>query len=102
MCDKSGECPLQNQALKLMASGARSVTRFTDVKRTFPKPLRLTSNILLDRDRCILCQRCVRFADQVAGDRFIALQGRGGEHVGGEVTGGLYSEQIGRFDARAQ
>ena len=99
VCDKGGECPLQNQALELMASGARSATRFTDVKRTFPKPLRLTGNILLDRDRCILCQRCVRFADQVAGDRFIALQGRGGGHVGGEVTGGLYSEQIGRFDA---
>ncbi|WP_315132877.1 NADH-quinone oxidoreductase subunit G [uncultured Actinomyces sp.] len=99
VCDKGGECPLQNQALELMASGAQSATRFTDVKRTFPKPLRLTSNILLDRDRCILCQRCVRFADQVAGDRFIALQGRGGGHVGGEVTGGLYSEQIGRFDA---
>ena len=99
VCDKGGECPLQNQALELMASGAQSATRFTDVKRTFPKPLRLTSNVLLDRDRCILCQRCVRFVDQVAGDRFIALQGRGGGHVGGEVTGGLYSEQIGRFDA---
>ena len=99
VCDKGGECPLQNQALELMASGAQSVTRFTDVKRTFPKPLRLTGNILLDRDRCILCQRCVRFADQVAGDPFIALQGRGAGHVGGEITGGLYSEQIGRFDS---
>ena len=99
VCDKGGECPLQNQALELMASGAQSATRFTDVKRTFPKPLRLTGNILLDRDRCILCQRCVRFADQVAGDPFIALQGRGAGHVGGEITGGLYSEQIGRFDS---
>ena len=99
VCDKGGECPLQNQALELMASGAQSATRFTDVKRTFPKPLRLTSNILLDRDRCILCQRCVRFADQVAGDPFIALQGRGAGHVGGEITGGLYSEQIGRYDS---
>ena len=99
VCDKGGECPLQNQALELMASGAQSVTRFTDVKRTFPKPLRLTSNILLDRDRCILCQRCVRFADQIAGDPFIALQGRGGGHVGGHVDGGLYGEQIGRFDS---
>ncbi|CED90218.1 MAG: NADH-quinone oxidoreductase subunit G [Actinomyces succiniciruminis] len=99
VCDKGGECPLQNQALELMATGAQAVTRFTDVKRTFPKPLRLTSNILLDRDRCILCQRCVRFADQIAGDRFITLQGRGAGHAGGEITGGLYSEQIGRFDA---
>ena len=106
VCDKGGECPLQNQALELMASGAQSATRFTDVKRTFPKPLRLTSNILLDRDRCILCQRCVRFADQIPGDPFIALQGRGGGHpsfdMDGEPehAGGLYSEQIGRFDAR--
>lgn len=99
VCDKGGECPLQNQALELMATGAQSATRFTDVKRTFPKPLRLTSNILLDRDRCILCQRCVRFADQIAGDRFITLQGRGAGHAGGEITGGLYSEQIGRFDS---
>ncbi|MCL3776939.1 MULTISPECIES: NADH-quinone oxidoreductase subunit G [unclassified Actinomyces] len=99
VCDKGGECPLQNQALELMASGAQCVTRFTDVKRTFPKPLRLTSNILLDRDRCILCQRCVRFADQVPGDAFITLQGRGAGHAGGELTGGLYSEQIGRFDS---
>ena len=99
VCDKGGECPLQNQAIELMASGARSATRFTDVKRTFPKPLRLTGNILLDRDRCILCQRCVRFADQIAGDPFIALQGRGAGHVGGEITGGLYSEQIGRYDS---
>lgn len=99
VCDKGGECPLQNQAIELMGSGAQATSRFTDVKRTFPKPLRLTSNILLDRDRCILCQRCVRFADQIAGDPFIALQGRGAGHLGGEVTGGLYGEQIGRFDS---
>lgn len=104
VCDKGGECPLQNQALELMASGARSATRFTDVKRTFPKPLRLTSNVLLDRDRCILCQRCVRFAEQIPGDPFIALQGRGGGHPATDMdgcpehAGGLYSEQIGRFD----
>ena len=100
VCDKGGECPLQNQALKLMEQGGQSVTRFTDVKRTFPKPLRLTSQILLDRDRCILCQRCVRFADQIAGDRFITLQGRGGGHPAGEHSG-MYGEQIGRFDAAA-
>ncbi|WP_159625613.1 NADH-quinone oxidoreductase subunit G [Actinomyces sp. zg296] len=100
ICDKAGECPLQNQALELMSTGAQSVTRFTDVKRTFPKPLRLTSNVLLDRDRCILCQRCVRFADEIAGDRFIALQGRGGGHPATDGhSGGLYSEQIGRFDS---
>ncbi len=100
VCDKGGECPLQNTALELMASGGQSSTRFTGVKRAFPKPLRLTSNVLLDRDRCILCQRCVRFVDQIPGDRFITLQGRGAGHPGGHLTGGLYSEQIGRFDAK--
>ena len=102
VCDKGGECPLQNQAL----TEGRGKSRFTDAKRTFKKPLRLTSQILLDRERCILCQRCVRFADQIPGDPFIALQGRGGGHpsfdMDGEPehAGGLYSEQIGRFDAR--
>ena len=101
VCDKGGECPLQNQALELMATGAQAVTRFTDVKRTFPKPLRLTSQILLDRDRCILCQRCVRFAKQVAGDPFIDLQGRGGGHPASDGhAGGLFGEQIGRFDTQ--
>ncbi|WP_067780221.1 NADH-quinone oxidoreductase subunit G [Actinomyces vulturis] len=99
VCDKGGECPLQNQAMSAMAKGGQSVTRFTDVKRTFPKPLRLTSQILLDRDRCILCQRCVRFAKQIPGDPFIDLQGRGGGHPAGE-HGGMYGEQIGRFDAQ--
>src|SRR5699024_951878 len=73
VCDKGGECPLQNQAM----SNGRSATRFVDIKRTFPKPLKISSEILLDRDRCILCQRCTRFSDQIAGDPFIALQGRG-------------------------
>ena len=100
VCDKGGECPLQNTAMEMMAQGGQAVTRFTDVKRTFPKPLRLTSQILLDRDRCILCQRCVRFAAEIPGDPFIALQGRGGGHPADEHSGGLYGEQIGRFDAR--
>ena len=73
VCDKGGECPLQNQA---MARG-RSTSRFEDVKRTYPKPVNLSSQVLLDRERCVLCARCTRFADQIAGDPLIALVERG-------------------------
>lgn len=73
VCDKGGECPLQNQAM----SNGRSETRFTDIKRTFPKPINLSSQVLLDRERCVLCARCTRFANQIAGDPFIELLERG-------------------------
>ncbi|WP_448615481.1 NADH-quinone oxidoreductase subunit G [Modestobacter sp. URMC 112] len=73
VCDKGGECPLQNQAM----SNGRSESRFTDVKRTYPKPLPISSQVLLDRERCVLCARCTRFSQQVAGDPFIELFERG-------------------------
>ena len=73
VCDKGGECPLQNQAM----SSGRTVSRFDDVKRTYPKPVRLSTQVLLDRERCVLCARCTRFSDQIAGDPFIALVERG-------------------------
>ena len=73
ICDKGGECPLQNQAL----SHGYAESRFTDVKRTFPKPINISANVLLDRERCVLCARCTRFSEQVAGDPFIALIERG-------------------------
>ncbi len=73
VCDKGGECPLQNQAM----SHGRAKSRFTDVKRTFAKPINVSSEVLLDRERCVLCQRCTRFSDQIAGDPFIALVERG-------------------------
>jgi NADH-quinone oxidoreductase subunit G len=73
VCDKGGECPLQNQAM----SSGRAETRFTDVKRTFPKPINLSSQVLLDRERCVLCARCTRFSTQIAGDPFIELLERG-------------------------
>jgi len=73
MCDKGGECPLQNQAM----SNGRADSRFTDVKRTFAKPINISSQILLDRERCILCARCTRFSEQIAGDPFIDMQERG-------------------------
>src|SRR5512133_240977 len=73
LCDKGGECPLQNQAM----SNGRGETRFTDVKRTFPKPINISSQVLLDRERCVLCARCTRFSSQIAGDPFIELLERG-------------------------
>ncbi|ADG75596.1 NADH-quinone oxidoreductase, chain G [Cellulomonas flavigena DSM 20109] len=82
VCDKGGECPLQNQAM----SNGRAATRFVDVKRTFPKPIAVSTQILLDRERCILCQRCTRFSEEIAGDVWIDLQKRGAQ------------QQIGTFD----
>ncbi|HEY5515218.1 MAG TPA: NADH-quinone oxidoreductase subunit G, partial [Pengzhenrongella sp.] len=80
VCDKGGECPLQNQAM----SNGRVTSRFVDIKRTFPKPIAISTEILLDRERCIMCQRCTRFQQQIAGDPFIDLQDRGaGQQIGG-------------------
>ena len=73
ICDKGGECPLQNQAM----SHGYGESRFTDEKRTFPKPISISANVLLDRERCVLCARCTRFSEQIAGDPFIALIERG-------------------------
>ncbi len=79
VCDKGGECPLQNQTL---ANGAAE-SRFIDVKRTYPKPIAISSQVLLDRERCVLCARCTRFSQQIAGDPFIELFERGAlEQVG--------------------
>ncbi len=73
VCDKGGECPLQNQAM----SNGRGESRFTEAKRTFPKPINISAQVLLDRERCVLCARCTRFSEQIAGDPFIDLIERG-------------------------
>src|SRR5207253_9830911 len=73
ICDKGGECPLQNQAM----SNGRPESRFRDVKRTYRKPIAISSQVLLDRERCVLCARCTRFSQQIAGDPFIELFERG-------------------------
>ncbi|NUS42537.1 MAG: NADH-quinone oxidoreductase subunit G, partial [Mycobacteriaceae bacterium] len=84
VCDKGGECPLQNQAM----SNGRPESRFTDAKRTYPKPIPISAAVLLDRERCVLCARCTRFSNQVAGDPFIELLERGAlQQVG------IYSEE---------
>ncbi|WP_028638844.1 NADH-quinone oxidoreductase subunit G [Nocardioides sp. URHA0032] len=73
VCDKGGECPLQNQAM----SNGRGESRFHGLKRTYPKPINISAQVLLDRERCVLCARCTRFSEQIAGDPFIALIERG-------------------------
>ncbi|NJC68669.1 NADH-quinone oxidoreductase subunit G [Planosporangium thailandense] len=79
MCDKGGECPLQNQAM----SAGRPESRFHEHKREYEKPLAISSQVLLDRERCVLCQRCTRFSEEIAGDKFIDLMERGAaEQIG--------------------
>src|SRR4051794_7370891 len=73
VCDKGGECPLQNQAM----TNGRPESRFDGVKRTYPKPVPISAQVLLDRERCVLCARCTRFSNQVAGDPFIEMLERG-------------------------
>jgi NADH-quinone oxidoreductase subunit G len=73
VCDKGGECPLQDQTL---AHGSGE-TRFIEEKRHFVKPVEIGELVLLDRERCIQCSRCTRFASEVAGDAQIAFAGRG-------------------------
>ncbi|WP_030565391.1 NADH-quinone oxidoreductase subunit G [Streptomyces aureocirculatus] len=73
VCDKGGECPLQNQAMQV----GDSDTRFEGKKRTFEKPVPISTQVLLDRERCVLCARCTRFSNQIAGDPMIELLERG-------------------------
>jgi NADH-quinone oxidoreductase subunit G len=83
VCDKGGECPLQNQA---MSHGAAE-SRFTDQKRHFAKPVPVSEQVLLDRERCVLCQRCTRFSEEIAGDPFIELLERGAKQQIGIADG---------------
>src|SRR5215216_2856151 len=73
VCDKGGECPLQNQAM----SNGRGESRFVEQKRVYTKPINISAQVLLDRERCVLCARCTRFSEQIAGDPFIELIERG-------------------------
>ncbi|MET9430408.1 NADH-quinone oxidoreductase subunit G [Streptomyces sp. NPDC003036] len=73
VCDKGGECPLQNQAM----SHGQADSRFEGQKRTYAKPVPISTQVLLDRERCVLCARCTRFSNQVAGDPMIELIERG-------------------------
>ncbi len=74
VCDKGGECPLQDQAF----SHGPGESRFVEEKRHYEKPIAISDLVYLDRERCILCDRCTRFADEVAGDPLIQFTQRGG------------------------
>ena len=74
VCDRGGECPLQDQTLAF----GPGESRFVEEKRHFEKPIPITDLVLLDRERCIQCGRCTRFAAEVAGDPLIDFGGRGG------------------------
>jgi len=73
VCDKGGECPLQDQVL---AYGPGE-SRFLEEKRHWAKPIPISELVLLDRERCIQCGRCVRFAAEIAGEAQIDFLGRG-------------------------
>ncbi|HVX22588.1 MAG TPA: molybdopterin-dependent oxidoreductase [Acidimicrobiales bacterium] len=73
VCDKGGECPLQDQTL---AYGPGE-SRFVEEKRHFEKPVPISDLVLIDRERCIQCARCTRFAEEVAGEAQIDFAGRG-------------------------
>ncbi len=94
VCDKGGECPLQDQTMKF----GPGTTRFVEPKRHFPKPLDLSTVIALDRERCIHCYRCVRLSQEVAEDGQLTFQDRGagmevstfsGEPYEGRFTGNI-------------
>jgi NADH-quinone oxidoreductase subunit G len=74
VCDRGGECPLQDQTLAF----GPGESRFVEEKRHFEKPIPISELVLLDRERCIQCGRCTRFAAEVAGDPLIDFGGRGG------------------------
>ena len=90
VCDKGGECPLQDRTYRF--GPPRS--RFVETKRHFPKPLDLSAMIALDRERCISCFRCVRFSQDVAEDGALIMEDRGAGSEIGTFTGDLYE---GRF-----
>ena len=75
VCDKGGECPLQDQAF----SHGPGESRFVEEKRHYEKPIAISDLVFLDRERCILCDRCTRFADEVAGDALIHFTSRGND-----------------------
>ncbi|MEO1055295.1 MAG: NADH-quinone oxidoreductase subunit NuoG [Actinomycetota bacterium] len=75
VCDKGGECPLQDQAF----SHGPGESRYIEQKRHYEKPIPISDLVFLDRERCILCDRCTRFADEVAGDKLIHFVSRGND-----------------------
>jgi NADH-quinone oxidoreductase subunit G len=113
VCDKGGECPLQDLTFRWGPGN----TRMAFPKRTFDKPIPISPLIALDRERCILCYRCTRFSEDVAEDGQLVAKNRGAlsviatfedEPYRGHFTGnvvelcpvGALTSTTYRFDAR--
>src|ERR671933_117383 len=86
VCDKGGECPLQDISFGWGAGRSR----FVEPKRHFKKPLELSPLVAIDRERCILCYRCVRFSQEIAEDYQLVLLERGAHSFVGTFDGHPY------------
>ncbi|HEY5193304.1 MAG TPA: NADH-quinone oxidoreductase subunit NuoG [Solirubrobacteraceae bacterium] len=86
VCDKGGECPLQD----ITFGWGPGKTRFVEEKRHFVKPLELSPTIAIDRERCILCYRCVRYSQEVAEDYQLVLLERGAHSYVSTFDGNPY------------
>lgn len=75
VCDRGGECPLQDQTVAF----GPGESRFVEEKRHFEKPIPISELVLLDRERCIQCARCTRFAEEIAGEPLIQFVERGNQ-----------------------
>ncbi|MGH9166636.1 MAG: NADH-quinone oxidoreductase subunit NuoG [Acidimicrobiia bacterium] len=73
VCDRGGECPLQDQTMTY----GPGESRFVEEKRHFQKPIPISELVTLDRERCVQCARCTRFAEEISGDPLLTFQGRG-------------------------
>src|SRR5437016_6442546 len=86
VCDKGGECPLQD----ITYGWGAGTSRFIEPKRHFKKPLELSPLIAIDRERCILCYRCVRYSQEVSEDYQLVLLERGAASYVGTFDGHPY------------
>src|SRR5215213_1391092 len=90
VCDKGGECPLQDLTFRY----GPGVTRMTLPKRTLEKPIPVSPLIKLDRERCILCYRCTRFSEEVSGDMQLVPESRGANTVISTFEGRPYASEF--------
>jgi NADH-quinone oxidoreductase subunit G len=86
VCDKGGECPLQD----ITFGWGLGTSRFIEPKRHFKKPLALSPLVAIDRERCILCYRCVRFSQEISEDYQLVLLERGADSFVGTFDGHPY------------
>ena len=97
VCDKGGECPLQD----ITYGWGPGTSRFIEPKRHFRKPLELSPLIAIDRERCILCYRCVRFSQEVSEDYQLILSERGAHSYVGDVRRAPVRRAVQRQHRRA-